>query len=121
MEPIRTSGLVCINETRQRFAVNRPFRTFVAVALIAHLLAIVGMAACPHWHEEAHHDADEQEHACAVTLFCSGAADDPAPAPVLATVALACVGVLQMEAAQELFLARVDGRIRERAPPGGTA
>ena len=98
---------------------NRRLRTFVAFALVAHLLAIVAMAACPHWHEEAHHDAEEEEHECAVTLFLSGAADNSAPAPVLTAVALQCVEVVRMEAAQEILLARVEGRIRERAPPSG--
>ena len=100
------------------FAVTRPLRSFVALVLIAHLLTIVAMAACPHWHEEAHHDADEREHECAVTLFRSGAADDSAHAPVLTAVTLTCVEVVRMEAAHEVFLARVEGRIRERAPPG---
>ncbi len=77
------------------------------------------MAACPHWHEEAHHDADEHEHECAVTLFQSGAAKDAAPAPTWLVASLPCVEVLRMEAAQEVFLARAEGRIRERAPPSG--
>jgi len=67
----------------------------------------------------AHHDADEQSHECAVTLFRSGAADDAAPPPVLTAVTLRCVEVLRMEAAQEVFRARVEGWIRERAPPSG--
>ena len=96
----------------------RPLRTFVAFALIAHLLAIVAMAVCPHWHEEAHHDADEEEHQCAVTLFQRGAVDDSAPEPVLEAVRLPWVEAVRMQAAQEVFLARVEGRIRERAPPG---
>lgn len=98
---------------------NRQFRTFVAFALIAHLLAVVAMAACPHWHEEAHHDANEESHECAVTLFRSGAADDSAPASMLSAVALQCVEAVRMEAAQEVFLARVEGWIQERAPPVG--
>jgi len=91
----------------------------LAMALVGHLLAIVAMAVCPHWHEEAHPDADEEEHECAVTMFLSGSADHTAPAPVLAAATLTCVEVVPMEAAQGVFLARVEGRIRERAPPGG--
>lgn len=98
---------------------KRGFRIFIAVALIGHLLAIVAMAARAHWHEEAHHDAEESEHQCAVTLFLKGAANDAAPAPVLAAVTLNCVEVVRMRAAQEVFLSRVEGRIRERAPPSG--
>lgn len=92
-------------------------RNFVAFALIGHLLAIIAMAACPHWHEEAHHDAEEEEHECAVTLFLRGAAEDSAPAPVLTAVTWRCLEVLRMQAAQDVFLARVEGLIRERAPP----
>ena len=97
--------------------VTRPFRTFIAFALIAHVLAIVAMAACPHWHEEAHHDANHEDHDCAVTLFASGSADSTGAPPVFTSVALPCVEVLRMEQAQDVFLARVEGRIRERAPP----
>jgi hypothetical protein len=101
--------------------VSHLFRSFVALALMAHLVAIVAMAASPHWHEEAHHDADAPGHDCAVMLFLSGAADDAAPAPLLSRVELACVESVRMEAAQKVFLARRDGRIRDRAPPVAAA
>lgn len=100
---------------------NRPLRTFISLALIAHVLAILAMAACPQWHEDVHHDADHQDHECGVTLFARGLANDAAPAPVLTTTTLVCVEVLRMEAVQEVFLARIEGRIRERAPPTAAA
>ena len=96
---------------------NRRCRTFIASALIAHLLAIVAMAAGPQWHEMVHHDAGRGDHDCAVTLFASGSADAAGAPPVFAVAALECVEVLRMEQAREVFLARVEGRIRERAPP----
>ena len=80
---------------------------------------VLAAAALPGLHETIHHDADEGEHECAVTLFLSGAANDTALQPVLRTVTLRCVQVLPAEAAPELFLANVEGRIRERAPPLG--
>ncbi len=49
------------------------------VLLLAHLLAVLALAACPEWHHWLHADADDDEHQCAVTLFRSGGADAPTP------------------------------------------
>lgn len=95
----------------------RLIRNLVALTLLAHLFMVLAMAASPRLHEAIHHDADEGDHECAVTLFLHGAADDAAPAPVLTAVELTFVEAVRMEAAQEVFCARVEGRIRERAPP----
>lgn len=96
---------------------NRPLRTLLAFALIAHLLAIVAMAASPRLHEVAHHDADHGDHNCAVTLFAGGSADAAGKPAVFTAAALECVEMVRMEQVGEVFLAGVEGRIRERAPP----
>ena len=91
-----------------------------AVLLLVHLLAIVAMAVSPALHEWVHGDADHEDHQCAATLFASGNAADQVGSPtVLAAVCLPWIGMLQPEIAREVFHARVDGRIRERAPPLG--
>jgi hypothetical protein len=93
-------------------------RRGMAAVLFLAVLAIVAMAASPALHEEAHHDADHADHECAVTLFASGSAADQVVTPqVLAGVFLPWVETLREEHAQEVFLARVEGRICERAPP----
>lgn len=96
---------------------SRPFRSFLAVALIAHLLAVVAMAASPQWHEKAHHDAHDSSHECAVSHFLGGTLNDAAPPMILTAVVLPCLEVLPMEAAREVFPAQVENPIRERAPP----
>lgn len=95
-----------------------PLRRGVALALLLAVMLVVAMAASPRLHEWLHHDADHADHECAVTLFASGSAADQVAAPqVLAEVDLVWVETLRMEVAREVFLARVEGRIRERAPP----
>ena len=96
---------------------NRSFRTLIAFVLIAHLVAIVAMAACPRLHEWAHHDTDDDDHDCAVVLFASGAANASVAPAVLPVVTLECVEILRVEEARQILLARAEGRIRERAPP----
>ncbi len=98
-------------------SMNRRFRTLLAFALVAHLVAIAAMAVCPRLHEWAHHDADDDDHDCAIMLFASGAANASAAPAVLPVVTLECVEILRGEEARQIFLARAEGRIRERAPP----
>jgi len=47
----------------------------VAVLLVALVLLLDAMAACPALHELVHHDADEPGHECAVTLVAHGQMD----------------------------------------------
>jgi hypothetical protein len=95
----------------------------VSVVLLLALLEVVALAASPELHAKAHHhDADDRDEDCVVTLFASGSvADQVAPPPVVASVDLPLVETLRMEVAREVFLARVEGRIRERAPPVSAA
>lgn len=48
------------------------FRRVLAAIVLAHLLAVVAMAASPALHEWTHADAHEDGHECAVVLFASG-------------------------------------------------
>ena len=48
--------------------------------LLAHLLAVLVLAASPRLHHRVHPDADDDDHDCAVVWFLHGGAD-AAPAP----------------------------------------
>lgn len=63
MVPMRA---ICIELPRLR-------RVLVAV-LLAHLLAVMAMAASPALHEWVHADANDGDHDCAVVLFMAGGA-----------------------------------------------
>ncbi len=90
--------------------------------LMLAVMGVMAMAASPRLHEWAHPDANHENHECAVTLFATGsAADQVAPPPMPTGGDLPLVGILRMEVAREIFLARVEGRIRERAPPVSAA
>lgn len=76
-------------------AVNRParlleaVRPLVAALLLAHVLAILVMAASPRVHHWAHPDADDDDHDCAVELFLHGGSPAaPGPATVPGFIAL---------------------------------
>lgn len=47
----------------------------VAGLLVAVVLLLDAMAACPALHELIHHDADTPGHHCAVTMFAHGQVD----------------------------------------------
>ena len=47
----------------------------IALSLAFLVLLLNAMAACPALHELIHHDADSDEHHCAVTLFAHGQVD----------------------------------------------
>lgn len=99
---------------------NKLSRSAVALVLFFAVLAVVAMASSPHLHEEAHEDADHADHECAVTLFASGSVADLVVSPRVQTeVHLRWVETLRVETTREVSQARVEGRIRERAPPAG--
>ena len=58
---------------------KRHFKKFgkpaLAASLIAMILLLDAMAACPALHEMIHKDADEADHHCAVTMFAQGKID----------------------------------------------
>jgi xanthine/uracil permease len=59
----------------------------ITVLLVALVLLLNAMAACPALHELIHHDADAPDHECGVTMFAHGQVDGvsaevPAPAQV---------------------------------------
>ena len=49
-----------------------PGKSLLAGLLIALVLLLDAMAACPALHELIHHDADKPGHECAVTMFAHG-------------------------------------------------
>jgi hypothetical protein len=51
---------------------GRPGKAFVASLLVALVLLLDAMAACPALHELIHHDAGKPDHECAVTMFAHG-------------------------------------------------
>lgn len=72
-----------------RLSSFRTLRTAQAVvaALLAMLLLVMAAATWKPLHEWLHHDADEADHHCAITLFASGGCDasfvDEAVCPIL--------------------------------------
>lgn len=92
-------------------------RWFTAL-LLAHLLAVVAMAASPQLHELIHHDADHDDHECAVTLMLAGGTDTVVSPPVFDSMAIATdfstVPIHPIIWVEHLFLAR---SVLEHAPP----
>lgn len=91
----------------------------IASLLVALILLLDAMAACPALHELIHHDADEPGHQCAVTLFAHGQVDsvtvDVAPVvtgPFIETTERAIVTV---------FSSSVELLPAGRAPPAAVS
>ena len=57
----------------------------VALFLVAMLQWATVLVVCPSLHELIHHDADDEHHDCAVTLFLVGQVEQPAIDPIVIT------------------------------------
>ena len=92
-------------------------RRGITALLIVQLLIVMAMSVSPQLHEWIHHDADADDHECAVTLFMHGGCD--APVAILA-VAVFIAFVFERLVRPRLVL--VDGlflsrSVFEHAPP----
>jgi len=87
------------------------------VALLLALLETVALAASPALHAKAHHhDADDRDDDCAVTLFASGAWHHAAPVMRVAPAPVAVPDEVLVERPQIISSFRFSG-ILEHAPP----
>ena len=97
-------------------AISTTLRHGVAAFLLASVLVTVALVASPSWHAKAHHDAGDESHECAVTLYASGAWHDAA---AFALVAPAYVPMPEESIVERQHIAlsfRFSG-ILEHAPP----
>ena len=58
----------------------------VSLFLVAMLQWATVLVVCPSLHELIHHDADDEHHDCAVTLFLAGQVEQPAIDPIVLTI-----------------------------------
>src|SRR5688572_17062433 len=71
---------------------SRRFISSVSFTLVAGILWALFLANVPHAHDELHHDADEENHECVVTIF-QGANCESAGKPVSAPQPVGSVGI----------------------------
>jgi hypothetical protein len=89
--------------------------------LVSQLLIIAALAASPHLHQLLHHDADDGDHECAVTVMISGGSDG-SPVPQIfdaGTIFLTAFNPspeIQSHDVAPLFLS---AHVFEHAPPLG--
>jgi hypothetical protein len=92
--------------------------TVVALFLAAMLQWAAVLAVCPSVHELIHHDADDEHHDCAVTLFLAGQVEQALIDPIIiwqpAQCELPLSRISDAPAAGSFFLSC---RILEHAPP----
>jgi hypothetical protein len=92
------------------------FRKAGAVLLCAFVLLLAALAASPSLHEWLHHDANEEGHECAVTLFLHGKVDTTTLAPVVAAAFVLFGGIALL--VETLVLSSVEYHFcPSRAPP----
>jgi hypothetical protein len=90
----------------------------VSVFLAAMLQWATILVVCPTLHELIHHDADNEHHDCAVTLFLAGQVEQPAIDPIVITKpALVPVPLDQSYEIQSHGSYFLSCRILEHAPP----
>lgn len=90
----------------------------MAVLLLAHLLAVLILAASPRLHRWVHADADDDDHDCAVVLFLHGDGN-AGPAPLIVPTGVGPATefvpvVPRTEFVPSVFAAN---RVFEHAPP----
>src|SRR5580700_2314042 len=92
--------------------------TVVALFLAAMLQWATVLAVCPSVHELIHHDADDEHHDCAVTLFLTGQVEQALTDPIFigraASIELFLRQMGDSAACGSFFLSR---SILEHAPP----
>jgi hypothetical protein len=93
-------------------------RKIVSLFLIAMLHWAAVLAACPGLHELIHHDANDEHHDCAVTLFLSGQLEQSGAEPFIFRRPLP-IPVAVDETCDSQFRGSffLDCRILEHAPP----
>ncbi len=90
------------------------------VLLCGMVLFLSALAASPSLHKWLHHDADDPDHECAITLFAHGQVSAATVAPVVAVFGALFGGILLL--AQTFVLASADYRFSpSRAPPRGSS
>jgi hypothetical protein len=105
-----------VNRMSRNFKFGTMFRKASAAMLCAMVLFLAALAASPSLHQWLHHDANEADHECAVTLFAHGQVNATTIVPVMAAVAALFGGVVLL--AQTFELASADYRFSpSRAPP----
>ena len=67
---------------------KRTAKTVLAAALILQVFALLVLVASPALHHALHHDSNDSDHGCIVTLFLKGQLCVAAVTPVLALVAV---------------------------------
>jgi hypothetical protein len=90
-------------------------KALVASLLVALVLLLDAMAACPALHELIHKDANEPEHQCAVTLFAHGQIDLVNVDVVVAAPQIFVSVVPQVEIS--VFAPAIENLPAGRAPP----
>ena len=96
-----------------------PGATIVALFLAAMLQWAAVLAVCPSVHEMIHHDADDEHHDCAVTLFLAGQVEQALVEPIVILthtepVELLLQRICDAATSGAFFLSRC---ILEHAPP----
>jgi len=94
-------------------------RESLVILLLLHLLTVAAMAASPAFHEWLHHDSDQEDHDCAVTLFLSGGVEEVLQ-PLLQIERIAVLDrELEMLAPAAHHAVQARTGILEHAPPAG--
>lgn len=88
----------------------------LAAWLIAQILFIAALAASPSLHRALHHDADNDDHECAVTLFIHGQVSTTATVMVVAAIA-AFFGGARLLSDSRVFAPAVYRFSSSRGPP----
>ena len=102
---------------RENFAASAVPK-IVSLLLVAMLQWAAVLVVCPSLHELIHHDADDEHHDCAVTLFLAGQVEQPSVDPIVITKpALVQVRLEQSRETQSYGSFFLSCRILEHAPP----
>ena len=94
-------------------------RRLVAALLLAHLLAVLLLAASPRLHAWLHPGEADDDDDCAVVLFLHGTVDGTVPVPALIATLIALAAVFVSASGPVAFVPSVfaRGRVFEHAPP----
>ncbi len=99
---------------RNRFA--RTVKAALAGLLVVQLFLLLALGGSPTLHHALHHDSNQADHDCLVTVFTKGQLSEAATVPILFVLGIftLCTVLLPDRQPQSFFAYRFDA---SRAPP----
>ena len=102
---------------RRVVQLHHTLRQSIAIAVALCVLVAGWMAASPQAHQDLHHDAEDADHECLITMMASGAIDHLITTAVIVFCAVQVVQRLSNLHSEWVLPLFLNGSVLEHGPP----